>query len=117
MPSMSNVSLVGRKPMVVANLISQLDRRDVSMFSATTLDEVRQLLTEHSIDVVVMGAGLEVELRCGIVRATFSLSDTTSVHLKDFASGPGRMLPFVNGVLNGLNSNTPASRGKDLGQT
>ena len=109
MPSMSNVLLVGRKPMIVANLISQLDRRDLSLFSATSLAEVRQLLTEHPIDVVIMGAGLEVELSCDIVRSTFSLSDKTSVHLKDFASGPGGMLPFVNGVLNGLNSNTPAS--------
>ncbi len=49
-----------------------------------------------------MGAGLDLDVRCEIIKLIFSLSHTTTVHMKDYASGPEGMLPFVNSVLKGL---------------
>jgi hypothetical protein len=42
-----------------------------------------------------------LETRLEIVREIFQLSDTTSVHMKDVASGPQGFLPFVRSILNG----------------
>jgi hypothetical protein len=49
-----------------------------------------------------MGAGLDLEVRLQIVQHIFTSSNSTSVHMKDRASGQKRMLPFVNGILEGL---------------
>ena len=48
------------------------------------------------------GAGLDLEPRLETVREIFLASDKTTVHLKDFASGPDGFLPFVRSVLAGL---------------
>jgi hypothetical protein len=48
------------------------------------------------------GAGLDLDIRLEIVREIFQTSETTTVHLKDVASGPGGFLPFVRSVLAGL---------------
>jgi hypothetical protein len=48
------------------------------------------------------GAGLDLETRLEIVREIFLTSDKTTVHMKDFASGPDGFLPFVRSVLTGL---------------
>jgi hypothetical protein len=39
------------------------------LHTATGLDEVRAALAEAPIDHVIMGAGLDLEVRLGIVRA------------------------------------------------
>jgi hypothetical protein len=66
------------------------------------LDEVRSAFAQADIDHVIMGAGLDLEARLEIVREIFLASDKTTVHLKDFASGPDGFLPFVRSVLAGL---------------
>ncbi len=53
-------------------------------------------------DHVIMGAGLDIDVRLDIIREVFELSDSTTVHMKDFASGPQGMLPFVRAVLSAL---------------
>jgi hypothetical protein len=47
-------------------------------------------------------ARAQPEARLEIVREIFLASDKTTVHLKDFASGPDGFLPFVRSVLAGL---------------
>jgi hypothetical protein len=84
--------------------VLQLGQRmpDVQLLVATRLDEVRSAFAQADIDQVIMGAGLDLEARREIVREIFLASDSTTVHLKDFASGPDGFLPFVRSVLAGL---------------
>jgi len=97
-----NVLLLGRLGVVVEEAQQQLQMPDVRLFTATGLDEVRATFAEVGIDHVIMGAGLDLEVRLEIIREVFRTSDTTTVHMKDFASGPAGFLPFVRSVLVGL---------------
>jgi hypothetical protein len=97
-----NVLLLGRLGVVVEDAQQQLRMPDVRLFVATGLDEVRSAFADADIDHVIMGAGLDLETRLEIVREIFLASETTTVHLKDFASGPDGFLPFVRSVLAGL---------------
>jgi hypothetical protein len=49
-----------------------------------------------------MGAGIELEKRLEVVRYVFNTSNTTSVHMKDWQTGPEGFVPFINRVLFGL---------------
>jgi hypothetical protein len=49
-----------------------------------------------------MGAGVDLDVRLQIIREIFQLSDKTTVHMKDFATGSAGFLPFVRSVLTGL---------------
>jgi hypothetical protein len=49
-----------------------------------------------------MGAGIELDERLAVVRAVYEASDTTTIHLKDAASGPEGFLPFVHAILSAL---------------
>jgi DNA-binding response OmpR family regulator len=94
-----NVLLVGRKAIVLDDVREGLAVQDVTLFSATTLDDVRKVLDEHAIDMVIMGAGIDLDTRLQIVRHIFEASSSTTVHLKDRDSGPQGFLPFVKGLL------------------
>jgi len=96
-----DVLLVGRTSTVLDEVRKGLTAHDVTLFCATTLDDVRKVLDEHPIDTVIMGAGVDLETRLRIVRHVFEASNSTTVHMKDFDSGPEGFLPFVEEVLNG----------------
>jgi hypothetical protein len=95
-----DVLLVGRRDIVLDEVRKDLPVQDVTLFGATTLDDVRKVLDEHPIDTVIMGAGIDLEMRLQIVRHIFEASNSTTVHMKDFDSGPEGFLPFVEEVLN-----------------
>ena len=97
-----NVLLLGRTPFVLDDVRKSLAVQDVTLFSGTTLDDVRQAFDKHLIDMVILGAGLNLEVRLQIVKHIFTVSNSTTVHMKDWDSGPQGMLPFVNGILKGL---------------
>ncbi|HLL55719.1 MAG TPA: hypothetical protein VK447_19315 [Myxococcaceae bacterium] len=96
------VLLVGRLGSIIDDVQSQLRTKELELFGATGIDEVRATLARTNIDHVIMGGGLPLEDRLAIVRELFLSSETTSVHLKDVASGPEGMLPFARRVLEGL---------------
>jgi hypothetical protein len=96
------VLLLGRLGVVVEDVQQQLRMPDVQLVGATGLDEVRSAFARADIDHVIMGAGLDLETRLEIIREIFLASDKTTVHMKDFASGPDGFLPFVRSVLTGL---------------
>lgn len=97
----TTVLLLGRRAIVLDDVRDQLELQDVRLFGGTSLDDVRDIFAKESIDVVVMGAGLPLETRVEIVGHVFSVSKSTTVHMKDWNSGPQGMLSFVNGVLRG----------------
>lgn len=96
------VLLLGRKGIVVEDVQNQLNMPKVELFSGTNLEEVRSIFAENKIDHVIMGAGIELQERLNIIQIIFELSESTTVHMKDFASGPQGMLPFVSSILSGL---------------
>jgi hypothetical protein len=97
-----NVLLLGRKGIVLDDVAKHLDVKDVNLHSGTGVEDVRATFGKEKIDIVIMGAGLDIDVRREIIKLIFTLSDTTTVHMKDYASGPQGMLPFVNSVLKGF---------------
>ncbi len=49
-----------------------------------------------------MGADIDLETRLEIVKHMFIVDNSTTVHMKDFGSGPSGMVPFVDGILKEL---------------
>ena len=129
MPAKKSILLLGRKGIVVdearaklaglfasnpnpnSNDDSSKDTNTIDdnlqIHAGTSLSDVERVLgtraaPNHKIDHVFMGAGIELDKRLEIVRAVYERSDTTTVHLKDAASGPKGFLVFVRAVLEGL---------------
>ena len=101
---MKKILLVGKQ---LTSVPSQLTIKDAQYFAAPDL-KTAQLVFEknnNAIDIVIMGAGIELEKRLEIVRYVFTTSNTTTVHMKDWETGPEGFVPFINRVLSGLLSN------------
>ena len=99
---MKNVLLLARKGVDLAEVQALVDTAKVTLFAGTSFADARRVLEEVPIDVVIMGAGLDLDVRLSIVRHVFVRNSGTSVHMKDRDSGPQGMLPFVAAVLRGL---------------
>lgn len=97
-----NVLLLGRLPFNMDEWRANVTVEGVTLFSGTTIEHVRDAFAQEKIDIVIMGAGLDLATRLEIVETVFNLSSTTTVHMKDRDSGRDGMLPFVNGILQGL---------------
>lgn len=106
----TKVVLLGLKLTVVDEVRDHLDMPEVELFPGAGLDDLRAVLAAHEIDHVIMGAGLDLEVRLEAVRTVFETSAATTVHLKDFASGPQGFAPFVHGVLTGMKEFQPGPR-------
>ncbi len=94
--------MLGRKQIVLDEMLPMEGLPHVNFFSGTSLEDVKKTFEQQSIDIVIMGAGLDLEDRLGIIRYIFDHSQSTTVHMKDWASGPPGMKPFVQGILTGL---------------
>lgn len=94
-----HVLIVGRLLDVVDHTCARVQREGVVIYPATTLDEVRAMLALKPIDVMIVGAGIELSERLAIARAAFEQSESITVHLKDKASGPAGFAPFVEHLL------------------
>jgi len=100
---MKNI-LLGGKQLTSVPPLDQLKIKDAKYFAAPDLKTVQQVFNENNnaIDIVIMGAGIELEKRLEVVRYVFNTSNTTTVHLKDWETGPEGFVPFINRVLSGL---------------
>ena len=97
---MTNVLLLGRKKEAFSGMIETLNSENHRFFIATSLDEVRLEFDKSTINIVIMGAGLELANRLRIVEFIYQNSKSTTVHMKDWETGPAGMLPFVKNILN-----------------
>jgi hypothetical protein len=102
---MKTCLLLGRKGIIVDEVKDNIDATAIKLFSGTSLQDVKETFDQNDIDIVIMGAGIDINDRLDIIRYILESSNSTTVHMKDWASGPEGMLPFVNGVLNGLMDN------------
>ncbi|MEV8468932.1 hypothetical protein AB0T83_19480 [Fluviibacterium sp. DFM31] len=93
------VLLVGKLPGIVGHLADELEDLPVRWLGAHDHGEVmRQLDTEPSISCVIMGAGLNDDVRGDLVGLIAGQRPDVSIHLKDRASGPEGMADFVRKV-------------------
>jgi hypothetical protein len=97
-----NILLVGRTRPVLHDAAGRAKFPNVEYVAAASLAEAIDALQHHTIDHVIMGAGLDIDVRMEIVRSVFRLSQSTSVHMKDAASGPTGFLPFVRSIVGGI---------------
>lgn len=97
-----NILLLGRTGFILEDVQHQLQTPNIQLFASTGIENVRSAFAKAKTDRVVMGAGIDLETRLQIVRKIFQSSDTTTVYMKDRATGPQGMLPFVRSVLSGV---------------
>lgn len=100
---MKKVLIIGRLATNIPS-IDDLVVKNVELFGATNLEEVKNLFAKNNnkIDIVIMGAGIALKDRLEMVAYIFASSDSATVHMKDRATGPGGFWPFINNVLKGL---------------
>jgi hypothetical protein len=100
---MKKILLVGK---MLTNIPppEELTIKDAEYFAAADLAGVQNIFekNKNAIQVVIMGAGIELEKRLEIVRYVFNTSKITTVHMKDWETGPEGFVPFINSVLTGL---------------
>jgi hypothetical protein len=90
------VLLIGRLPHVIGNVAKELQHLPIEWLGAHDHSEVvRQLENEPRISTVIMGAGLDDKIRGDLIGIIAELRPDLSIHLKDRASGPDGMVPFV----------------------
>lgn len=94
------VLLIGRLPNVIGDVARQLEHLPIEWLGAHDHAEVvRQLETEPRIACVIMGAGLDDAVRGDLIGVIASLRPDLCIHLKDRASGPEGLMPFVERVV------------------
>ncbi|EBA15051.1 hypothetical protein RSK20926_04187 [Roseobacter sp. SK209-2-6] len=94
------VLLIGKLPDVLGNVARRLDHLPIEWLGAHDQAEtVRQLECEPRISCVIMGAGLDDQTRGDLIELIATLRPDLCIHLKDRASGPAGMLPFVERVV------------------
>ena len=94
------VLLIGRLPGIIGDIARQLEDMPIRWLGAHNRDEVaRQLDAEPGIACVVMGAGLDDRIRGDLIGVIAHKRPDISIHLKDRASGPEGMGPFVRCVV------------------
>ncbi|MCL5776009.1 hypothetical protein M1105_03205 [Limibaculum sp. FT325] len=92
----SIVLLVGRLPNIVANVARELEHLPVQWLGAHNREEViRQLEAEPRIESVIMGAGLDDAIRGELIGVIARRRPDLCIFVKDRASGPEGMAPFV----------------------
>ena len=100
---MKKVLLLGRLEFDIPNFQKGIKAKDVTLFGGSSIEDVKSVFDKNNsqIDIVIMGAGIDLSKRLEIVEYVFGASKGTSVHMKNRNSGREGMLPFVNSILNG----------------
>ena len=97
-----NCLLLGRLGINIPSFETGIHQKNINLYSGTNLQEVKEVFAKTQVDIVIMGAGIALKERLEIIEYIFETSNVTTVHMKDWDSGPKGMLPFVNSVLNGI---------------
>ena len=94
------VLLIGRLPNVIGNVAQELQHLPIEWLGAHDHAEVvRQLETEPRIACVIMGAGLDDRIRGDLIGIIAEQRPDVCIHVKDRASGPDGLVPFVARVV------------------
>ena len=94
-----NCLLLGRRGINIPLYQQNLQQYGFNLFSGTNPEEVKHIFAQTDIDIVIMGAGIPLEDRLSIIKYIFTISEKTTIHMKDWQSGPAGMQPFVKQIL------------------
>ncbi len=87
----------------IGKVVEQLDHLPIQWLGAHDHAEVvRQLDSEPRIECVIMGAGLDDRVRGDLVGLIADLRPDICMYLKDRASGPDGLVPFVERIVERL---------------
>ena len=98
----NRVLLLGRTPFDPNAIEAEITSSGVEFAYGTSLADVEATLSDRPVDLVIMGAGIPLQDRLAIVDYICKTSDSTSIHMKDRASGRDGMMRFIKQVLAGL---------------
>lgn len=101
MMSTRKVILLGKLQSNLEKGLTLINVPGIEFVICTSLDALAEALTQPGVDTVITGAGLDLHIRLAAIEMIFLASDSISVHMKDFASGPEGFGPFANCVLGG----------------
>lgn len=93
--------LVGATQSVIDDVIARLDIPDLELSGGTGVEAVRSAFRAGAIDHVIIGGGLDLNVRLDVVREVFQSSQSTTVHMNS-PSGPASFLPFARAVATGF---------------
>ncbi len=94
------VLLVGKLPHVIGDVARQLDHLPIQWLGAHDQPEViHQLEAEPRIECVIIGGSLDDDTRGDIIALIATQRPDLCIHIKDRASGPDGMVPFVRSVV------------------
>lgn len=93
--------LVGATQSVVDDVITRLEVPEVELSGGTGVEVVRSAFRAGAIDHVIIGGGLDLDIRLDLVREVFQSSRSTMVHMNS-PSGPASFLPFARAVVTGF---------------
>ncbi len=65
----------------------------------SSVQDVADALIEDGLDVLIIGPGVELDVRVQCVKLIFTLSRNTAVHLSDLSGGSEGTMAFVQRVL------------------
>lgn len=93
------VILLGKQQENLDRGLAIIDVEEIDFITCTSLESLADALKVDGVDTVITGAGLDLSIRLDAIRMIYQASNSISVHMKDFASGPEGFGPFANRVL------------------
>ncbi len=96
---MRKVILLGKEQKNLDKGLSLITATGIEFITCTSLEALAAALKHPEVDTVITGAGLPIEIRLDAVRMIYQASDSISVHMKDFASGPQGFGAFADRVV------------------
>jgi DNA-binding NtrC family response regulator len=92
------VLMIGRSQKVIDILITELRNYGRDIIGADNKEDVHDILRNHQIDLVVIGAGLPDEVRIDMKEFIISMKPGLPVNLIERTpdSNPKKMIEFVN---------------------
>lgn len=94
------VLLIGKLPRVIGSVAKELEHLPIRWLGAHNRDEViAQLDAEPDIACVIIGGSLDDRIRGELIGVIASRRPDLSIHVKDRASGPDGLVPFVARVV------------------
>ena len=65
-----NILLLGRLSINIPNTESGITQKNINLFSGTNYEDVKRVFADNNnmIDMVIMGAGIDIDARLNIIR-------------------------------------------------
>ena len=93
---MANGLIVGGHIGYLGKLAEEVPAEDILLFIAASLDDVKRIIENETIDIVILGLENDPEYRLQILRHIFAVSPNTSIHIKEVGL---EAVPFICKVL------------------